>query len=215
MKPTRLFYLLFCLLMAGSVGGQDPFFPAERRAELQREIDFGVADDDPEPARPASAPRIDLGLTGKLLVGGLLAAGLGAVLFVILRDAGRSSKKSSPDTSPAATAAEEERLVRRGVDPARIEEAEASGQYALALRYHYLSALHRLDTAGLIRYRKDHGNREYRQQLPDDGRREEFGALARAYERYWFGQYPLASAVYPTLRDRFRRLADNPHTAGV
>ena len=214
MKPRRPFYLLFCLLLAASVGGQDPFFPAERRAELQREIDFGVPEDGAEPARPASSPRIDLGLTGKLLVGGLLAAGLGAVLFVTLRDA-RRSKKPSPATSPAATAAEEERLVRRGVDPARIEEAEASGQYELALRYHYLSALHRLDTAGLIRYRKDHGNREYRQQLPDDGRREEFGALARAYERYWFGQYPLASAVYPTLRDRFRRLADNPHTAGV
>ena len=216
MKPFALLFLLLCLLGTRSSAAQEPYFPPDRREELRREIDFGVAEEAPEMVPPSdNAPRLDLGLTGKILVGALVAGSLGALLFMILRDARRNSRNKPVLEVPPAAAIEEEVMVRRGVDPARIAEAESGGRYDLALRYHYLLALHRLDTAGLIRYRKDHGNREYRAQLADGGLREEFSQLARAYERHWYGQYPLAAAAYPALRDRFRALAGQAQPAAV
>ena len=215
MKPFCLLFLLLCLPATRPAGAQEPYFPPERREELRREIDFGAAEEPPaEAPQPDNAPRLDLGLTGKIFVGGLVAAALGGLLFVILRDARRSSRQKRADTGLPPSAVEDEVLVRRGVDPARIEEAEAAGRYELALRYHYLAALHRLDAAGLIRYRKDHGNREYRAQLAASGLGDDFAQLARAYERHWYGQYPLAAAAYPTLRDRIRDLAADAQTAG-
>ena len=216
MPLLRPLFLLLCLCTARSSAAQDPYFPAERREELRREIDFGVAEETPEIApQPDDAPRLDLGRTGKILAGGLVAGSLVGLLYFIARDARRSRREKPAGAAPVPPAMEEEAMVRQGVDPARIEEAEADGYYELALRYQYLSALHRLDAAGLIRYRKDHGNREYRAQLAASGLGAEFTHLARAYERHWFGQYALPAGAYSGLRDRLQGLGRQAATTGA
>lgn len=78
--------------------------------------------------------------------------------------------------------------------------AESAGQYREALRYTYLHVLQLLDQAELINYRPEKTNRAYRLELEQTDLRDDFAQVTRAYERAWYGGYPVSRGQFDQQR---------------
>ena len=84
---------------------------------------------------------------------------------------------------------------------ARLAEAEAAGNYRLALRLGYLQLLKHLADQGLIRWQPDKTNHAYLAELPPTGPlRPAFRELTRQFEYVWYGELPLPAALYQEAR---------------
>ena len=88
-----------------------------------------------------------------------------------------------------------------GVDfPARLAEAEAAGNYRLAVRLGYLEALKHLSDQGLLHWEPNKTNHAYLQELPAGPLREAFRVATRQFEYVWYGELPLTAGQYQPVR---------------
>ncbi len=86
-------------------------------------------------------------------------------------------------------------------DYARLaQSAEERGELREALRYRFLHVLQRLDATGRSGYRPDKTHEAYAADLPADDRAP-FFAVARPFERVWYGGYAIDEARYPAVRE--------------
>ena len=102
---------------------------------------------------------------------------------------------------------------------ARLADAEARGDYRLAVRLGYLSALRGLADRELIRWLPDKTNYQYLRELPAGPLRELFAPLTRDFELAWYGETIPTAAEYAASRDTraalSRALQAVPATAGA
>lgn len=92
---------------------------------------------------------------------------------------------------------------------ARLEEAEATGNYRLGVRLGYLLILHTLASRHLINWQPDKTNHNYLQELIGTPWQAGFGLLTRQFEYVWYGEETLTPLSYATVRDaRQQFLAD-------
>ncbi len=89
--------------------------------------------------------------------------------------------------------------------PALIREAEARGEWRRALRLHYLFVLRDLSAAGIIRWRPELTDRDYRQQITDPTLRAGFATMARTFQWVWYGSVHLDGPTYEALIVPFRQ----------
>lgn len=83
----------------------------------------------------------------------------------------------------------------------RLTEAEAAGNYRLALRLGYLQLLKQLSDRGLIRWQPNKTNHAYLDELPPTGPlRPAFRELTRQFEYVWYGELPLPASLYSQAR---------------
>ena len=88
-----------------------------------------------------------------------------------------------------------------GVDfPAHLAEAEAAGNYRLAVRLGYLEALKHLSDQGLLHWEPNKTNHAYLHELPAGPLREAFRVATRQFEYVWYGELPLTGAQYQPVR---------------
>ena len=88
-----------------------------------------------------------------------------------------------------------------GVDfPARLAEAEAAGNYRLAVRLGYLEALKHLSDQGLLHWEPNKTNHAYLHELPAGPLREAFRVATRQFEYVWYGELLLTAAQYQPVR---------------
>ncbi|WP_460503911.1 DUF4129 domain-containing protein, partial [Hymenobacter agri] len=88
-----------------------------------------------------------------------------------------------------------------GVDfPARLAEAEAAGNYRLAVRLGYLEALKHLSDQGLLLWEPNKTNHAYLHELPAGPLREAFRVATRQFEYVWYGELLLTAAQYQPVR---------------
>jgi len=88
-----------------------------------------------------------------------------------------------------------------GVDfPARLAEAEAAGNYRLAVRLGYLEALKYLSDEGRLHWEPNKTNHAYLSELPAGPLREAFRVATRQFEYVWYGELPLSAAQYGPVR---------------
>lgn len=88
-----------------------------------------------------------------------------------------------------------------GVDfPARLAEAEAAGNYRLAVRLGYLEALKHLSDQGLLHWEPNKTNHAYLYELPAGPLREAFRVATRQFEYVWYGELSLTAAQYQPVR---------------
>jgi hypothetical protein len=73
------------------------------------------------------------------------------------------------------------------------------GDKRQATRYLYLKGLHLLSDRNLIRWHADTTNQEYLRQLKDTPPEAAFRFLTRAYERVWYGDFPLSESSFQRL----------------
>lgn len=88
-----------------------------------------------------------------------------------------------------------DQLLRRAV-----EEKE----YRMATRYHYLKTLRHLDKMELIRWHSQATDAEYVRQMDTRPQGERFRWLTSAYERVWYGKFPLDEHQYTRLSQYFQ-----------
>ena len=131
------------------------------------------------------------------------AAFLGAAIFVVLKllqvdITGAFGRSSRAIPLPYDTLSEN---IHELDFQARLTEAEAAGNYRLALRLGYLQLLKQLTDRGLIRWQPDKTNHAYLAELPADGQlRPAFRELTRQFEYVWYGELALPAALYSEAR---------------
>ncbi|UPL48078.1 DUF4129 domain-containing protein [Hymenobacter sublimis] len=82
-----------------------------------------------------------------------------------------------------------------------LAEAEATGNYRLAVRLGYLLSLRHLTERGLIRWQPDKTNHDYLRELRGTPWFAAFQELTRQFEYVWYGETLLTAPAYPALRE--------------
>ncbi|UOQ99281.1 DUF4129 domain-containing protein [Hymenobacter sp. 5317J-9] len=99
----------------------------------------------------------------------------------------------------------------------RIAEAEAAGNFRLAIRLGYLEVLKHLTDGGLIQWQPDKTNHAYLFELPNGPLRDAFRAATREFEYVWYGDLRLNAPLYQQARASQRavsaQLAGRPRIA--
>lgn len=128
---------------------------------------------------------------------------IGAAVFIVLKLlqvdlTGAFGRSARPAPLPYDTLDENIHAVDF---QARLAEAEAAGNYRLALRLGYLHLLKQLADQNLIRWQPDKTNHAYLAELPAGGPlRPAFRELTRQFEYVWYGELPLPPALYRQAR---------------
>ena len=149
----------------------------------------------------ASAGR-EGGLGLGLLVGSGLVLGVTVVYLV------RAVRLSVMRESTLRSASLAERRERSDQFWQTAQQLAATGQYAEAVRFSYLSALYALDERALLHVELSLTNREHALRLkrgyPSLG--DSFGELVERYERVRYGQADVASAGFAEFSGRAQRV---------
>ena len=83
----------------------------------------------------------------------------------------------------------------------RLAEAEAAGNWRLAVRLGYLQLLKSLSDRGLISWQPDKTNHAYLAELPPAGTlRADFREITRQFEFVWYGELALSASLYERVR---------------
>ena len=83
----------------------------------------------------------------------------------------------------------------------RLAEAEAAGNWRLAVRLGYLQLLKTLADGGLINWQPDKTNRAYLAELPATGPlRPAFREATQQFEYVWYGELALTAPLYAQVR---------------
>lgn len=83
----------------------------------------------------------------------------------------------------------------------RLAEAEARGDYRLAVRLGYLLVLRALADRDLIRWLPDKTNQQYLRELPAGPLRDQLAPLTRQFEVAWYGETLPTAAAYAATRE--------------
>lgn len=84
---------------------------------------------------------------------------------------------------------------------ARLADAEARGDYRLAVRLGYLTALRELADRELIHWLPDKTNHHYLRELPAGPLRDAFAPLTRQFELAWYGETIPSAPEYAAVRE--------------
>ncbi len=84
-----------------------------------------------------------------------------------------------------------------------IKQAEAQGNYTLAIRLYYLKALQDLMQKKLIRWQKDKTNGQYVRELSVTALHFPFKNLTRIFDYVEYGEYPVKRAEYDFYKQQF------------
>ncbi|GAB2847405.1 DUF4129 domain-containing protein [Hymenobacter ruber] len=83
----------------------------------------------------------------------------------------------------------------------RLAEAEAAGNWRLAVRLGYLQLLKTLSDRGLINWQPDKTNHAYLAELPPTSSiRDDFREITRQFEFVWYGELALSGPLYERVR---------------
>lgn len=83
----------------------------------------------------------------------------------------------------------------------RLAEAEAAGNFRLAVRLGYLQLLKHLTAQGLIDWQPNKTNQTYLNELTATGPlRADFREITRQFEYVWYGELPLTTLLYAQVR---------------
>jgi len=101
------------------------------------------------------------------------------------------------------TAQEEAGLPEEDLDQL-LKKAVEGKEYRMATRYLYLMALHHLDRRELIRWHSQATDEEYVRQMDVTPQGERFRWLTSAYQRVWYGKFPLEEHQFSRLSQYFQ-----------
>lgn len=101
------------------------------------------------------------------------------------------------------TAQEEAGLPEEDLDQL-LKKAVEGKEYRMATRYLYLMALHHLDRRELIRWHSQATDEEYVRQMDVTPQGARFRWLTSAYQRVWYGKFPLEEHQFSRLSQYFQ-----------
>lgn len=144
--------------------------------------------------------------TGNTVKYAVIFAVVGVLIFVTVRfsglDLNRLSGRSKPIEIPYSSDTENIHEINFKED---ISAAVSRGNYRLAVRLFYLSALKDLSDKKLIDWRPEKTNRTYVGELNELPYQEPFALLTAQFENIWYGQFPVGRAGFESLAADFER----------
>jgi hypothetical protein len=134
---------------------------------------------------------------------------IGGVLFLIYRlFLSEKGLFAAPLRNKKITT-EEEEITDTDVLAQKIKEAEKSGNYRLAVRYHYLQALAALANRNMLLLSPDKTNYQYMRELGNKPVRNEFARITLYYEYAWYGNFEINSNMYDNIQSSFKSFHSN------
>lgn len=101
--------------------------------------------------------------------------------------------------------AKEEDIIQFQNIPALIEQAVASADYRLAVRYHFLYLLQQLSKRGVITYDKTKTDEDYLHEIKEE-LKPGFQKLSRIYDYIWYGKFETGEETYYQIAKEFRQM---------
>lgn len=92
-----------------------------------------------------------------------------------------------------------------------LKRALASGDYRLATRYHYLSALKILADKELIKYHKEKTNAAYLLELKNKELRARFSYLSYIYNYVWYGEFSINAQMFKKIDTKYKSFLSSIH----
>lgn len=112
----------------------------------------------------------------------------------------RRAPKNAAVTTPDA---QEEMIDHESDFDKLIRSAVQSGNYRLAVRYHYLQTLHLLAGKNQLQLAADKTNYQYVNELINKNYQNDFAGLTLNYEYVWYGEFAIEEPVYGKLKTAF------------
>ena len=91
----------------------------------------------------------------------------------------------------------------RVVTPRQWEEAAERGDFLTAVRLRFAAVLRLLDGRGIVHRRAGKTNREYGNEIADEGLRRRFGRLGWVFDRGTYGEFPFGAEAYRQAEREF------------
>lgn len=135
----------------------------------------------------------------------LALLGLIAWLFSRLNPGGKILQR--PKTSEVFLS-EEEELIKNEDLSALMKEAIQNGQFRLAVRYHYLQELRKLDELEIIQYEYQKTNKDYSNEIINKKIRDQFTNITKLYEFIWYGSFQVSESDFKLAEKGFIRMED-------
>ena len=85
----------------------------------------------------------------------------------------------------------------------RAQDAKKSGDLKLTVRYYFLAYLKQLHEEEEIDFHKDKSNREYKYEISDFGKRNEFDVLSRVFDYCWYGEFEIDAEQFNRVEKLF------------
>ena len=133
----------------------------------------------------------------------LLLLGLIAWLFSRLNPGKQVLRTQRPSE---VFISEEEELVKGEDLPALISKAIGNKQYRLAVRYHYLNSLRKLDEKHLIAYAFQKTNKDYLEEIKNEALKRQFSEISKLYEFIWYGSFEVTEPDFHLAEKGFSRM---------
>ncbi len=86
-----------------------------------------------------------------------------------------------------------------------IGQAIADKNYRLAIRFHYLQTLQKLNARHAIQFTLDKTNFQYVRELTGKPYRDSFAALTRNYEYAWYGGFEIDEDLFTAIQNNFKQ----------
>jgi hypothetical protein len=148
------------------------------------------------------------GAAGKVILTILMGAMVFGLVYRIISGKGITlfAAKSKPLQNKDADDSNRTDAAGPLSDEGPIQEAEAAGNYRLAVRESYRYLLHLLQKAEKIQYQQGYTNTEYLKQLKGTDILPLFAQLTLRYEYAWYGGLDTSETVYQQFRRQFSKI---------
>jgi hypothetical protein len=173
--------------------------------------DFNYVRPQPKPKKQTTPPKASRNWTMSdnmitMIIYGLIAIILIAAIYAFFGDSifGRVDKK--PDEHIEAGWEDVENFTEW---ERAVNEAEAAGDYRLAIRIHFLQCLQDLSQSGLIEYKKDNTNSVYINQMRSTKFSKRFMQLCRMFDYTWYGKYGIDQVQYQQTKSQFKQFSED------
>lgn len=130
-----------------------------------------------------------------------IAAGVGAIIFLVLKLAGinvLNTFRGNSKASKLAYAESAENIHEIDFDT-EVEKAVSVHNYRLAVRLLYLRSLKQLSDKGLIDWQLNKTNTHYINELTDSNQREAFKTLTLQFEYVWYGDFAINGEIFKNI----------------
>lgn len=101
---------------------------------------------------------------------------------------------------------EDEEIIQNKDIKGLIEKALENKEYRLAIRYHYLYVLQRLELKQLIKWEIQKTNHDYEREISDKELKKHFKDLTYLYDFVWYGHFNIDPTNYKKAVAQFDRM---------
>lgn len=86
----------------------------------------------------------------------------------------------------------------------KIIEAEKAANFRLAVRWHFLRALKKMNERNMITWQKNKTNRDYYFEISNPVVRDQFDKISMVFDHVWYGDFPTSEANYKGMQAHFQ-----------